>query len=86
VAQRLPSSRLNQLRKSGYPQPIIVVEYSEHKRAVNDIVHALPKGQGLGTFIWEPTQWGEPLFDHTGRALPALDLYPTLADEYRRRW
>jgi arabinogalactan endo-1,4-beta-galactosidase len=61
-----------------YPWPIIVVEYSEYKREVNTIVRQLPNGKGLGTFIWEPTQWGEPLFDKNGKALPALDLYTEL--------
>ncbi len=75
-------SNLNDLA-GRYPQPIIVAEYSEHKRAVNDIVHALPNGKGLGTFIWEPTQWGEPLFDRTGHARPELDLYPQMAQEFR---
>jgi arabinogalactan endo-1,4-beta-galactosidase len=66
-----------------YPQPVIVAEYSEHKRAVNDIAHGLPDGKGLGTFIWEPTQWGEPLFDRSGHARAELDLYPQMARDYR---
>ncbi len=68
-----------------YLQPIVVVEYSEHKRAVNDIVHGLPGGKGLGTFIWEPTQWGEAVFDRSGHANAFLDLYPQMADDYRAR-
>lgn len=62
-----------------YRKPIAVVEYSEHKREVNEIVRALPDRLGLGTCIWEPTGWGERLFDDQGRALPLLDLYPALA-------
>ena len=67
-------SNLNDLA-SRYEQPIIVVEYSEHKLEVNRIVRALPNGKGLGTFIWEPTRWGEPLFDRSGNTLPNIDLY-----------
>ncbi len=67
-----------------YPQPIIVVEYSEHKREVNDIVHGLARGKGLGTFIWEPTKWGEALFDRQGKAKAMLDLYPDMAKAYAK--
>jgi arabinogalactan endo-1,4-beta-galactosidase len=53
-----------------YKQDIIVVEYSQYKRQVNDIVHNLPNGKGLGTFIWEPTKWGEAFFDKDGFSEP----------------
>jgi arabinogalactan endo-1,4-beta-galactosidase len=43
-----------------------IVEYSQEKRAVNDIMFDLPNEQGRGTFIWEPTRWGETLFDQDG--------------------
>ncbi|MEI7732001.1 MAG: glycosyl hydrolase 53 family protein [Verrucomicrobiota bacterium] len=66
-----------------YPWPIIVVEYSEHKREVNSIVQALPNGKGQGTFIWEPTEWGEALFKKDGQALPSLELYPELARSFK---
>ena len=58
-----------------YKQPIIVVEYSQHKLEVNRIVRNLPNRKGFGTFIWEPTRWGEPLFDRSGNALPNIELY-----------
>jgi arabinogalactan endo-1,4-beta-galactosidase len=63
-----------------YRQGIIVVEYSTpHVREVNEIVHSLPAGKGLGTFIWEPTHPAHGnLFDRDGRALPALQEYLTL--------
>ena len=76
-------ANLNDLA-SRYPQPIIVVEYSEYKREVNDIVHGLVGGKGLGTFIWEPTKWGEALFDRQGHAKPALELYPEISKAYRQ--
>ena len=77
-------SNLNDLARR-YRQPIMVVEYSEHKRVVNDIVQALPDGKGLGTFIWEPTQWGEALFDGKGNAKPELDLYPQMSRDYEKK-
>lgn len=67
-----------------YPQPIVVVEYSTPTiREVNELVHALPAGKGLGTFIWEPTGWPHgdthALFEKDGRAKPELQIYPELA-------
>jgi len=68
-----------------YRKPIVVVEYSlPNVRKINDVVHGLPNGTGLGTFIWEPTKWGGPaLFDATGKTKPELDLYPEIAQDYR---
>lgn len=68
-----------------YKQDIIVVEYSQHKRQVNDIVHNLPNGKGLGTFIWEPTSWGEAFFDKNGNTLPEIDLYAQMAADYNKK-
>ena len=67
-----------------YKQPIILVEYSQHKRQVNDIVHDLPGGKGLGTFIWEPTKWGEACFDRKGAILPLIDLYSQMSEDYKK--
>ncbi len=72
-----------------YEQPIIVVEYSVPTiREVNDIVHGLPNGKGLGTFIWEPTGWphgdNPALFEKDGRAKPELELYPQMSRDYSR--
>jgi arabinogalactan endo-1,4-beta-galactosidase len=67
-----------------YKQNIIVVEYSvPNVRQINDIVHGLPGGKGLGTFIWEPTKWeGPALFDGNGSTKPEINVYPELAKEY----
>jgi len=65
-----------------YKHPIILVEYSQHKRQVNDIVHDLPGAKGLGCFIWEPTKWGEAFFDKQGRTLSLIDIYSQIADDY----
>jgi arabinogalactan endo-1,4-beta-galactosidase len=67
-----------------YKQPLIVVEYSTpHVREINDIVHKLPDGKGLGTFIWEPTNGA--LFDSKGRSKPEIATYPEMARDYARR-
>jgi arabinogalactan endo-1,4-beta-galactosidase len=64
-----------------YKEPIIVVEYSvPHVKEINDIVHELPGGKGLGTFIWEPTAGA--LFDRGGATRPAIDIYAELAKRY----
>ncbi len=67
-----------------YPQKIIVVEYSvPNVRKINDIVHDLPGGKGLGTYIWEPTRWeGPALFDRKGNTKPEIDVYEKMAKDY----
>jgi len=54
-----------------YNKPIVVVEYKEHKREVNEIVKNLPYGVGLGTLIWEATspRWGVPCLSRTVRLM-----------------
>lgn len=60
-----------------YRKPIVVVEYKEHRREVNEIVRDLPDSLGLGTFVWEATspRWGG-LFDRTGATTEKIDIYP----------
>lgn len=68
-----------------YKKPIIVVEYKEHKKEVNEIVKNLPNGLGLGTFIWEATspRWGN-LFDQTGATNENIKIYPEFYDAYSK--
>jgi arabinogalactan endo-1,4-beta-galactosidase len=65
-----------------YPQDVVVVEYSEHKPEVNDIVFNLPGGKGRGTFIWEPLNTWEAVFDKQGQANALLPLYDALGRKY----
>lgn len=60
-----------------YRKPIVVVEYQEHRKEVNEIVRDLPDELGWGTFIWEATspRWGG-LFDRDGAANDKIDIYP----------
>ena len=69
-----------------YKQDIMVVEYSvPNVRQINDIVHGLPAGKGLGTLIWEPTKWeGPAMFDAKGNTKPEIDEYPKMAEEFSK--
>ncbi|WP_298411795.1 hypothetical protein [Hydrotalea sp.] len=42
----------------------------------------MPDGKGKGTFIWEPLNTWEALFDKTGHANAYLPLYDTLHKMY----
>ena len=70
---------------SRYDKPIVVVEYKEHKREVNEIVKNLPNGLGMGTFIWEATspRWGN-LFDGNGAANENIEIYPEFYANYNK--
>ncbi len=66
-----------------YRKPVVVVEYKEHAKEVNEIVRDLPEGLGWGTFIWEATspRWGG-LFDREGRTTAKIDIYPEFVAAY----
>jgi len=67
-----------------YTQPIIVVEYTYHKKEVNDIVFHLPNHKGWGTFIWEPLNTWEAIFDKQGVANDSLlHIYDSLSVQYQ---
>jgi arabinogalactan endo-1,4-beta-galactosidase len=65
-----------------------VVEYADNHRRVNDIVYGMPADKRFGTFVWEPFDWREVLFDwksgaNSGRhSNQRLQLYPQMADDY----
>lgn len=67
-----------------YEKPIVVVEYQEHRKEVNEIVASLPNNLGLGTFIWEATspRWGN-LFDMEGKTNDNMALYPEISKLYK---
>jgi len=69
-----------------YPDlDFVVAEYSEEKRATNDLMWSLPDGRGLGTFLWEPTRWGEALFERDGDRRITNDLiklYDQMSENY----
>ncbi len=64
-----------------YRKEIIIVEYSApNVRQINDIVRGVPNGQGMGTFIWEPTSGA--LFDREGNTKPEIDTYVEIAGDH----
>ena len=68
---------------SRYKQDVIVAEYTRHKQEVNDIAFSLPGDKLKGTFIWEPINTGEPIFDRKGNTIDSLiNLYPAISKKY----
>ena len=60
----------------------MVAEYSHMKREVNDIAFNVPGGKGIGSFIWEPLNTWEAVFDRSGKANEYLEVYREIAGEY----
>ena len=69
-----------------YKKPVWSCEYTDDRRAlINGVMRALPNGMGRGTFIWEPTQYGKPLFTSSGSKFVTNDRmveYPKMAKSY----
>jgi beta-galactosidase len=66
-----------------YKQQVMVAEYSQLKREVNDVAFNVPNGKAVGSFIWEPLSTWEGIFDHTGKANDYMDVvYPEIAKKY----
>ena len=65
-----------------YNKPLIVVEYSDFKREVNDIIFSLPNGMGKGSCIWEPLNPRSGLFDRDGKATRLFSVYDGLKEKY----
>jgi arabinogalactan endo-1,4-beta-galactosidase len=65
-----------------YPDiSFIIAEYSQAKRAANDIMFNLPDGRGLGTFIWEPLQYEEAIFTNS-KTNSFIDTFSQMAKDY----
>lgn len=65
-----------------YKQDLVLVEYSAKKKEVNDIVFNLPNGKGKGSFIWEPLNTWEKVFNEKGEANKLIDLYDEISKTY----
>ncbi len=65
-----------------YKQDVIVVEYTQKKNEVNDIAFNLPGNKGKGTFIWEPLNYQEAVFDKSGHQNEYIKVYPQIAAKY----
>jgi arabinogalactan endo-1,4-beta-galactosidase len=69
-----------------YKQQVMVAEYSQLKREVNDISFNVPNGKAVGSFIWEPLSTWEGIFDRGGKANDYMDVvYPEIAKKYLNR-
>lgn len=65
-----------------YKRQVMVAEYTQLKTEVNDIAFNLPDGKSLGTFIWEPLNTWEQIFDKDGKSNSYIDLYDGIAKKY----
>jgi arabinogalactan endo-1,4-beta-galactosidase len=72
---------MTDLAKS-YSQDIILVEYSQLKKEVNDIVFNLPGNKGKGTAIWEPLSTWEKIFNGDGKSNDFILVYDELRNEF----
>jgi arabinogalactan endo-1,4-beta-galactosidase len=71
-----------------YPKlKFVMAEVDAQAMQANEIMLGLPNGQGLGTFIWEPTanNAGQALFDNRGAVIPAkMSAYDEVIRKYGR--
>jgi beta-galactosidase len=65
-----------------YNKPLNVVEYSDYKREVHDIVFTLPKDMGKGACIWEPLSWRSGMFDRKLETTKLILVYDELSKKY----
>ncbi|MEP6675783.1 MAG: beta-galactosidase GalA [Ferruginibacter sp.] len=65
-----------------YQQDIIVVEYSQLKKEVNDIVLNIPDNKGKGACIWEPLSTWEMIFDRDGKSNHWMLDYDEISKEF----
>lgn len=66
-----------------YQQQVMVAEYSQLKREVNDVAFNVPYGKAVGSFIWEPLNSWEGIFDRNGKANDYLNVvFPEIAKKY----
>lgn len=65
-----------------YNKPVNVVEYSDFKKEVHDIVFELPDDMGRGACIWEPLGWRSRMFDRDGETTDLISVYDELNKKY----
>jgi len=67
-----------------YKKDVIIVEYSQLKREVNEIAFTIPGGRGKGTCIWEPLSTWESFFDKDGKSNEHIQVYDEISKKYIR--
>lgn len=65
-----------------YNKPLNIVEYSDFKKTVHDIIFSLPGDAGKGACIWEPLNAWSGLFDKNNAVTPLMNIYDQLNKEY----
>ncbi|HXS57188.1 MAG TPA: glycosyl hydrolase 53 family protein [Hanamia sp.] len=65
-----------------YHKPVIVAEYSQLKKEVNQIAFSIPGNKMEGTFIWEPLNTWESIFDRDGKANDFIKVYDEIKREF----
>ena len=65
-----------------YGKDIVVVEYSQLKKEVNDIAFNLPGNRGKGTMIWEPLNTWEKIFDEKGNSNDLILEYDEISKKF----
>ena len=76
------NANLNDLIRR-YNKPVNVVEYSDFKKEVHDIVFNLPDDMGKGAAIWEPLSWRTNMFDNAGNVNEdVISIYDVLNKTY----
>jgi beta-galactosidase len=76
------TNNLAELSKK-YKQDIVVVEYSQLKKEVNDIAFTVPGNKGKGTFIWEPLSTWEKIFERDGKSNDLILIYDEINKKYK---
>ena len=74
-------TNLNLLSKK-YNKPVIVAEYCQLKRQVNRIAFSIPGNKMKGTFIWEPLNTGESIFNRDGKSNGYIKDYDEIKNEF----
>jgi len=65
-----------------YNKPLNVVEYSDYKREVHEMVFSLPNNMGKGACIWEPLNWRSGMFKRNGETTELIMVYDELSEKY----
>lgn len=65
-----------------YNKPINVVEYSDFKKEVHEIVFNLPDNMGKGAAIWEPLNRRSGLFGENNETTELFQVYKEVRDRY----
>jgi beta-galactosidase len=65
-----------------YNKDIILVEYSQLKKEVNEITFNLPGNRGKGTMIWEPLNTWEKIFERDGKSNDLILLYDEIHKKF----